>query len=339
MGHATFAAAVALALASCADSVEPPQDRAATVTPIEQDNTASAAVDTPAAELATAVQASVNPAPAAAAAPVARPQASAKTTAAPGASATIPVPSEAKAVPTAGAPNASLPTTSSDVIAAAKTSTDQVAAPSHNTFDALLKKHVDTDGGVDYAGMKRDHAQLRTYLQTLQSAPPQKSWSRAESLSYWINAYNAATLDLILDNYPLESIQDLDGGKPWDVKRVKLGEQTYSLNQIENDIIRPRYREPRIHFAVNCAAKGCPPLRNEAYTAAKLERQLEEQTRRFINNSQHQKLAGNTLTVSKIFDWYGSDFENLQAFIGKYRDLPSDVQIQFGDYDWSLNEA
>ena len=123
------------------------------------------------------------------------------------------------------------------------------------------------------------------------------------------------------------------------MKRVKLGDKTYSLNQIENDIIRPRFKESRIHFAVNCAAKGCPPLRNEAYHPERLDRQLAEQTKRFMNDGRYTRVEGKTLTVSKIFDWYGKDFADVKAFVGKYRDVPAGATLAFDDYDWSLNKA
>lgn len=213
------------------------------------------------------------------------------------------------------------------------------AALSHRAFDELLSKYVSSTGAVDYAGLKTQRGKLDAYLKTLSDNTPTEAWSRDERLAYWINAYNAGTIRLILDNYPLKSIQDLDGGKTWDVKRVKLGDKTYSLNQIENDIIRPRFKEPRIHFAVNCAAKGCPPLRNEAFTADKLERQLAEQTRKFLNDSRYTKVDGDNLSVSKIFDWYGSDFADVKSFVGKYRDVPEGATVEYVDYDWSLNKA
>ncbi len=213
------------------------------------------------------------------------------------------------------------------------------AAPSHETFDKLLSRYVSRTGEVDYAGLKSQRSTLDAYLATLNANAPKDSWSRNERLAYWINAYNAGTIRLILDNYPLKSIQSLDGGKTWDVKRVELGGKTYSLNQIENDIIRPRFKEPRIHFAVNCAAKGCPPLRNEAFTAEKLERQLADQTKKFINDDRYTTVSGNTVTVSKIFDWYGADFADVKAFVAKYRDLPAGATLKFADYDWSLNKA
>ena len=215
----------------------------------------------------------------------------------------------------------------------------ELAAPSHAPFSDLLKKHVSASGAVNYAALKKEQAQLDAYLKTLANQAPEASWSRNEKLAYWINLYNAATLDLILDHYPISSIMSLDGGKTWDVKRVKSGSRTLSLNQIENEIIRPEYKEPRIHFAVNCAAKGCPPLRNAAFIASKLDQQLEEQTRKFINNPAHIKISGKQVQISRIFDWYSDDFTDVKSFIGRYRDIPKDSNLTFTDYDWSLNKA
>ena len=215
---------------------------------------------------------------------------------------------------------------------------DTDAAPSHAAFDALLRRYVSPSGAVDYRGLKTEHAALESYLQTLSADTPTDDWTRDEALAYWINAYNAATLDLVLDNYPLASIKDLDGGNPWDVKRVRLGDKTYSLNGIENDVIRPRFREPRIHFAVNCAAKGCPPLRNEAYTAERLDAQLREQTREFLRDDAYNRVAGDRVTLSPIFDWYGADFGDVAAYVSRYRDdVAADSEVVYGTYDWSLN--
>ena len=211
-------------------------------------------------------------------------------------------------------------------------------APSHAAFSALLKRYVNTDGDVDYAGLKSQLPKLNAYLSTLSQNPPQDNWSRNERLAYWMNAYNAATLKLIAENYPLTSITKLDGGKPWDVKRVELGGTTYSLNEIENDIIRPRFKEPRIHFAVNCAAASCPPLRNEAYVASRLDAQLDEQTRAFVNDSRYNTFSSGTATVSKIFDWYGEDFGDLKTFLGKYHAGGAPSNVKFAEYDWALNK-
>ncbi len=210
----------------------------------------------------------------------------------------------------------------------------------HKAFEQLLQKYVDDTGKVNYKALKTDKAALDAYCQLLTDNPPQEGWSRNEALAYWINAYNAYTLKLIVDNYPTSSIIKLDGGKTWDVRRIKIGGNKYSLNNIENDIIRPKFQEPRIHFAVNCAAKSCPPLWNHAYTADNLETALESRARAFINNSSFNTLAGNRARVSKIFDWYGADFGDLRAYLNKYADNPLDANasIRFNEYDWDLND-
>ena len=154
----------------------------------------------------------------------------------------------------------------------------------HEGWNALLQKHVSENGVVDYKGFKADKADLDAYLEALSENVPTKETARDEALAYWINAYNAFTVDLITRNYPTKSILRFDNGKTWDVKRIKLGGEKYSLNQIENEIIRPQFKEPRIHFAVNCAAQSCPPLANEAFTASNLEQLLDARARAFINN-------------------------------------------------------
>jgi len=210
---------------------------------------------------------------------------------------------------------------------------------SHATWDELLKKYVTASGKVNYQGFKSAESKLDTYLETLKSNPPQSSWSRNEKLAYWINVYNAFTVKLIVKNYPVQSITDLHGGKPWDVKWIDIGGKTYTLNNIEHDIIRPRFNEPRIHFAVNCAAKSCPPLLNAAYTADKLNNQLEQQTKKFINNSSFNTISASKVEISKIFDWYKEDFSNLIAFLNKYATtkINSSATVNYKEYNWALN--
>ena len=213
------------------------------------------------------------------------------------------------------------------------------AQTSHGVFNDLLKKYVSSDGAVNYKGFQSEEARLDKYLANLKANHPNKSWSRNERLAYWINAYNAFTIKLILDNMPVQSIMDIHGGKACDVKFIELGSSYYSLNQIENDIIRPVFQEPRIHFAVNCAAKSCPPLRNEAYTAAKLNEQLEEQTRKFIRNAQFNSLKAKEIKISKIFEWYAVDFPTLISFINRYSTIKisPNAKIAYFEYNWSLN--
>ncbi len=213
-------------------------------------------------------------------------------------------------------------------------------APSHAGLDSLLQKYVSENGKVDYKGLKVNKEALYAYCQILTENPVQEDWSREEKLAFWINAYNAFTLKLIVDNYPTKSIMNFDGGKTWDVRRIKLGDKKYSLNQIENDIIRPQFKDPRIHFAVNCAAKSCPPLWNRAYTAANLDSALETRTRAFINDPNFNTLTASKASVSKIFEWYAADFGDLKKYLNKYAatQLRGTAVVAFKEYDWGLNE-
>ncbi len=211
---------------------------------------------------------------------------------------------------------------------------------SHAAFDSYLKKYVSGTGMVNYGGMKSDYQPLKNYLNKLAESTPKSDWSRNEKLAYWINAYNAYTIDLILSNYPVSKITDLDGGSPWKVSRIELEGKKYSLDQIENQIIRPQFNEPRIHFAVNCAAKSCPTLMNGAFLPSKLSRQLESQTKMFINNSAFNNITEGSAKVSKIFEWYGEDFGDLRNYLNKYsnQQIAKGTKIEFNEYDWSLND-
>ena len=216
----------------------------------------------------------------------------------------------------------------------------EFAAPSHEAWDQLLKTYVDSKGDVNYAGFKANVGKLNAYLKTLADNPVQTSWSRNEKMAYWINAYNAFTIKLIVDNYPVSSITKLKGGKPWDAKWIKLGAKTYSLNNIENDILRPTYKDARIHFAVNCAAASCPPLLNRAWTASNLNANFEKQAKAFINNTAYNKVSSSKVQVSKIFEWYKGDFGNLISYLNKYSNtkINTNAKVEFLEYDWALNK-
>ncbi|MBP7273892.1 MAG: DUF547 domain-containing protein [Saprospiraceae bacterium] len=215
-----------------------------------------------------------------------------------------------------------------------------IVKPNHNLFGDLLKLYVYENGSVNYKGLQTAKHKLTIYLQELSSHPPQSAWSQNEQLAFWINAYNAFTLKLVLDNYPIKSITQLHNGNPWDVKWIKIGTQTYSLNIIEHDIIRKKFGDPRIHFALDCAAKSCPPLLNTAYTADKLQQQLSQQTAKFINHKKFNTFTTKSAKISKIFQWYANDFNNLTTFLNQYLKIPllAETKIQYFEYDWSLNE-
>lgn len=215
----------------------------------------------------------------------------------------------------------------------------QGSSITHQTFNSLLQKYVSAAGKVNYKGIKKDKTLLDGYLQELSKSVPDKNWNKNAALAYWINAYNAFTIKLIVDNYPVSSITKLSNGKPWDVKWIDLGGKKYSLNNIENDIIRPQYNDARIHFAVNCAAVSCPPLSNTAFTESNINSLLTLRATSFINSSSNE-LSAAKIKLSKIFEWYKSDFGNTITFINKYSKtkVNDNAAVEYKEYDWNLNE-
>ena len=211
----------------------------------------------------------------------------------------------------------------------------------HAAWNTLLQKYVSAEGVVNYREMKKEEAVLHTYIHMLSKNTPQEAWGENEKLAYWINLYNASTVSLVLKNYPVKSIRDI--GDPWDIVFVKAGEKEYSLNDIEHKIIRKEFNEPRIHFALVCAAKSCPSLLNEAYDADRLDAQLHDQGVKFINNPRKNEIAVDNIKISKLFDWYKGDFTkngSLIDFLNGFAKtkISSDAKIGFTDYDWNLNE-
>ncbi|QXP50600.1 DUF547 domain-containing protein [Cellulophaga sp. HaHa_2_95] len=212
--------------------------------------------------------------------------------------------------------------------------------PNHAEWNRLLGKYVDQKGNVNYKGFKKDALALSTYLEGLAKNAPTDQWSKDEKLAYYINLYNAATVKLILDNYPVKSIKDIKG--PWDQEWVKIGNKTYSLGNIEHKILR-KMNEPRIHFAINCASYSCPKLVNTAYLPATMEAQLQKATFSFINDTTRNNISENELQLSNIFKWYKSDFTttvSLQEYLKPYSKIAisTDAKVKYNDYDWSLNE-
>lgn len=220
----------------------------------------------------------------------------------------------------------------------------------HALWDELLKKHVTQDGWVDYLGFIQDSVQLNTYLKLLSSSHPDKNtWSKEEQMAYWINAYNAYTVKLIVDAYPVFSIKDIKRGvafinSVWDIKFIFIEGEKYDLNNIEHGILRKDFQDARIHAAINCASYSCPRLRAEAYTPDKLEAQLEHAMHTFINDPLRNRVTSERAEISKIFNWFGGDFKrdagSIRAYINRYskEKLNPDGKISFLDYDWRLNE-
>ncbi len=207
----------------------------------------------------------------------------------------------------------------------------------HGVWDQLLRKHVDPTGFVDYKGFLADKKRLQTYLDALAELEPSNSWSVHEQLAYYINAYNAYTVLLILQNPEVKSIKDIDGA--WTKDIVKIGAKKISLGALEHSVLR-KMNEPRIHFAINCASGSCPMLRNEAFTAQGLDAQLESVAKGFVN-SPNNTLAPDQVQLSKIFKWYKGDFMqgDLIAYINRYAALKiaATAKIRYKEYDWALN--
>ncbi len=223
--------------------------------------------------------------------------------------------------------------------------------PKHQLWDQLLKKHVDSVGHVSYTGFRADSTLLNQYLTLLSNNPPNPStWSKEEQLAYWINAYNAFTVKLIVDNYPVSSIRDLHPAfyvpllnTVWHIKFISIGGKKFSLDKIEHDILRKQFSEPRIHFAIVCASYSCPPLRNEAYVAERIGEQLEIQTITFVNDPKWNRISEESVALSSIFKWFKEDFTtdgSLIEFLNQYTHskIAENASIDYMDYNWSLNE-
>lgn len=220
---------------------------------------------------------------------------------------------------------------------------------SHAIWDSLLRQHVNEAGFVNYKGFLQDSVRFNEYLDLLsRNHPNQKNWSKDERLAYWINAYNAFTIKLIMNHYPVESIKDIKNGIPfvntvWDIKFIQIEDATYDLNNIEHGIIRPKFKDPRIHFAVNCASFSCPKLLNEAYTGEKLDQQLDRAAKDFLADPSKNVIEKNEVKLSKILSWYRGDFnqyDNILDFVRAYAPIQvsSDAKVSYIPYDWSLNE-
>lgn len=228
-------------------------------------------------------------------------------------------------------------------------SSDKNESPAfdHSVFQKILEANVDADGWVDYTAIKADVASLDTYLDGIKKADISALDSN-EQLAFLINSYNAFTLKLIVENYPLNSINDIAANDRWDAVRWNLGGRIVSLNQLEHELIRPNFAEPRIHFALVCAAIGCPPLRQEVFTGKDLESQLADQTTYVHNHGTwfaHNKSA-NSVQLTKLYSWYGDDFVKSSGSVLKFISENStqlegvtNPSVSWLEYDWTLNDT
>lgn len=225
----------------------------------------------------------------------------------------------------------------------------RASAVDHEIWSELLTKHVKPDG-VDYKGFKSEEAKLDRYLKVLENTSSQRL-SRDEQFAFYTNAYNAWTIKLILSRYPsIKSIKNFGTilKSPWQKKFVRIGGDVITLDDIEHNILRPRFKDPRVHFAINCSAVSCPPLRSEPYLSNELEQQLDHSTRSFLNNPNNYRFDGSTFYVSRIFKWFSEDFnDDVLSFYLKHAegdlkkklaDKKDTIQVKYLHYDWSLND-
>ncbi|WP_160114732.1 DUF547 domain-containing protein [Aquimarina sp. AU474] len=214
----------------------------------------------------------------------------------------------------------------------------------HSSWDQILILNVTEDGMVDYEGVTTDVAVFYTYFRHLQKISPKDYWSHEEKLAYWLNVYNATAMKMILDEYPIGSINEIEN--PWKRKAFKTQNVRYSLDDIEHSILR-KFGDPRIHFLLNCGSMSSPRLWNRAYTSANINESLEERTREFINDPQRNQINSSTVRVSEIFKWYEDDFTSYNIdvidFINQYAKVKIDRNLKIKEenyitYDWSLNK-
>ncbi len=227
----------------------------------------------------------------------------------------------------------------------------------HETFSALLSRYVHADGGglnlVDYAAWRSsadDRAALDAYIAELE-ATPVSTLPNAERFAFWANLYNSVTVKLILDKKPRKSIREIRPHSfafgPWGAKRVTVEGEELSLDNIEHDILRKQWDDPRIHYALNCASIGCPNLPTKAWKAETLDEDLDQAARAYVNHPRGVTATGKGLRVSKIYKWYREDFgdsdEGVIEHILRYADadleqaIQSKPKIRGHDYDWDLN--
>ena len=251
-----------------------------------------------------------------------------------------------------------------------------VAAPRadlYQPYAAVLDRFVDQQGLVDYAGLKADRADLDAFMKAIAATDPldYARWSADEQLAYWLNAYNAYILTLVVDNYPIQpapgraiypdnSVQQL--ASPWKRKRYAVMRETRAPDAIEHEIIRVSFKEPRIHAALVCGAMSCPPLRREPYRGDRLDQQLDDQCRRFFAELTNLQIDRdrNEVYASRIFDWFAEDFapgvleeegtlasqrQAVASAAAPYLDAEKrsylqrgDFTLKYFDYNWALNE-
>jgi hypothetical protein len=223
----------------------------------------------------------------------------------------------------------------------------------HVAWDTLLEGSVNEYGRVDYRFLQKRRADLDRYLAALAAVKLSKL-APAELEALLINAYNAITVASILDHPGVSTIRDVKG--VWDTTRHRVGSFEVTLDDLEHALLRPYFRDPRVHFALNCASMSCPPLSNRAFSGRDLDRQLDQRTRLFLADARNATLEGDSLVLSRLFDWYGDDFTARQSkpradtvaeFVASYTTpelaarirATAKLDLVFFEYDWSLNAS
>jgi hypothetical protein len=223
------------------------------------------------------------------------------------------------------------------------------AMPDPGGFDRLLAAYVrpgaDGVNRVDYARWKAsagDRAALRSYIAAMEAERP-STLPRAAAFAYWANLYNAATVEVVLANYPVRSIRDIGFGGPWKTKRLTVEGRALSLDDVEHRIMRPTFRDPRVHYALNCASIGCPDLPRRAWRAETLEAGLDAAARAYVAHPRGVEITPGGLRLSSIYRWYAEDFGDLRAHLARYATperaaaIRSSPRIAGYGYDWRLN--
>ncbi|QJX47686.1 DUF547 domain-containing protein [Hymenobacter taeanensis] len=219
----------------------------------------------------------------------------------------------------------------------------------HEPWSDLLNRHVTYEGRLDYQGLQEDEAELLDYLMSLRKVTPSAAWTPQETKAFWLNVYNASAAYLVVQYYPVSSINDirvkaLSGAKsPWEAPVVNVGGQTYSLNQIEREKLSSSTPDPRIHFGLMYASASAAPMPKEAYDGSRLDQQLDAQTRRYLNDSNFNLLTATHLKLSGLFDAYAKDFgspSEVRAFITHYTQTPIEptATIEYLSFSWALND-
>ncbi|MFY0614377.1 MAG: DUF547 domain-containing protein [Hyphomicrobiaceae bacterium] len=237
----------------------------------------------------------------------------------------------------------------------------------HSAWDKLLKTYVVADRAglnrVRYQAFKaKGHGALKRYVKMLEGVRP-TTLARPEQFAYWANLYNAKTIDVVLDAYPVKSIREISingglfdllkksvgKGGPWKAKIMQVEGEKLSLDDIEHGIMRPVFKDPRVHYAVNCASVGCPNLQTAAFTGAKLDKMLDAGAKAYINSSRGFQAKSGRITASSIYDWFVADFggsaRGALKHAAKYakpalaKKLAKAIAIADYEYDWSLNDA